>query len=950
MGIRSTNLPAQYAIDELLANVTSDSVMRTARVPIASLASQLAGTGAFIFGNMVYVATRTQLLAITPDTETTGGVVLNDSTAAYNGYYTRVAAAWVRQRGLPDTLAFVTLAGSANAQTGDLAAGVDPATVLEFIATPTTANTGPMTLSHEGETPKPVLNFAGNALSAGEWATFVRYRLDGLGNYRLTIDAASAASAAASASSADADRIAAEAAAASASAALSSVVTTTFATKAAAEAYAPTVAPSFLRLAGYAAAGDGGGALYKKVVSEPSHIGKFSITLDDAVTVVWYEIAEEVLIPDMLGAVGDGAADDRAAVQAAIDLQNTRGGGRVIGGVGKTYRVVITTSVTDDGLIVKPDVTLQFANIELECTGTVYGIRVMSNAKVLDNIIATTISATPGSSAPWHAPIGVGAAYGDVTSVGAVGDFINASGWEISGNIVSTVRSGGTMICGIGGVNHGKVNNNTLVGNALSAVAIGFDWGSVGDVASGDVPGTRTRYDASQCYTVHPNNIEIGFNKIGSLTLASGAHAVRLSGCHTINVHDNECEAVVGPVGGGTAAFFHTAGDLGYEFAIDYDARRRALKGTIFERNRIWSSGLSISYYCDAYADNIALAQVNSFYISTIVGTFQDGETVTGGTSAQTATVTEVNTTNLLVTSQSGAFTPGETITGGTSGATATLTSVGYAPIWDVQYGTDIIFRNNIGRGDGLSGVTVSPGMRLRYMTGGKVIGNSIQFHQEGIAVEEDVTNMTVEGNYCNSNREEGICIGNAGTPTEIRVINNTCTSNGIDAAYTNCAGIKINTGAGHLVSQNRVGGASEGFQDRGIEVTSSCSKIVVTDNYVHDTAGGAAYVIGSTTSYEILALFSGNTAGPGVGSVYSGANIVPYASVIGPDGVDRRKCYAARAALTTTDRKPSGGAWVAGESITYIDPVSGGYEGSVCITSGSVGTWAYGAVLGTAV
>lgn len=92
----------------------------------------------------------------------------------------------------PDLITFVALGGPADAQTGTLGAGVDPSTVLEFIATPTTANTGPMTLSHNSETPRPVLNFAGDPVAAGEWATFVRYRDDGAGNYRLTMGAAAA--------------------------------------------------------------------------------------------------------------------------------------------------------------------------------------------------------------------------------------------------------------------------------------------------------------------------------------------------------------------------------------------------------------------------------------------------------------------------------------------------------------------------------------------------------------------------------------------------------------------------------------------------------------------------------------------------------------------------------------------------------------------------------------
>lgn len=90
-----------------------------------------------------------------------------------------------------------------------------------------------------------------------------------------------------------------------------------FATKSTAEAYDPIVAPDFIRTAGYTSAGDGGGALYKKVVSEPSHAGKFSITLDDGVTVVWYELAVAVVRPQMTGAVGDGTTDDTTALVAA---------------------------------------------------------------------------------------------------------------------------------------------------------------------------------------------------------------------------------------------------------------------------------------------------------------------------------------------------------------------------------------------------------------------------------------------------------------------------------------------------------------------------------------------------------------------------------------------------------------------------------------------------------
>lgn len=92
-----------------------------------------------------------------------------------------------------------------------------------------------------------------------------------------------------------------------------------FATVAEAEAFAPTVGPDFIRTWGYAAAGDGGGALYKNVgSSEPSHAFKFFITLADAVTVVWYEIAEEFVRPEMIGAPNNGVTDATAELQATL--------------------------------------------------------------------------------------------------------------------------------------------------------------------------------------------------------------------------------------------------------------------------------------------------------------------------------------------------------------------------------------------------------------------------------------------------------------------------------------------------------------------------------------------------------------------------------------------------------------------------------------------------------
>lgn len=85
---------------------------------------------------------------------------------------------------------------------------------------------------------------------------------------------------------------------------------------------------------GYSVFGDGGGAAYKRVALEPSHMGKFQ-TPDG----VWWELfVADMVRPEFFGAVADGSTDCHAAIQGAIDFCVLRG----IAGIGflpKTYAV-----------------------------------------------------------------------------------------------------------------------------------------------------------------------------------------------------------------------------------------------------------------------------------------------------------------------------------------------------------------------------------------------------------------------------------------------------------------------------------------------------------------------------------------------------------------------------------------------------------------------------------
>ncbi|WP_415279319.1 hypothetical protein [Brucella sp. BZ] len=106
-------------------------------------------------------------------------------------------------------------------------------------------------------------------------------------------------------------RIAAELAAAAAEAAAGNNWSS-FSTVASVQSTVIPFPISYLRTAGYYAAGDGGGALYKRVISEPTHAGKIQ-SADGA----WWELSTEYVTPNMFGARCDGVNDDVPAINAA---------------------------------------------------------------------------------------------------------------------------------------------------------------------------------------------------------------------------------------------------------------------------------------------------------------------------------------------------------------------------------------------------------------------------------------------------------------------------------------------------------------------------------------------------------------------------------------------------------------------------------------------------------
>lgn len=76
-----------------------------------------------------------------------------------------------------------------------------------------------------------------------------------------------------------------------------------------------------LRTVGYHAAGDGGGALYRKLGAAPAPVEAWHFQSADG---AWWTLAEVAPNVRMFGAVGDGVADDKLPIRAAIKY--ARGG------------------------------------------------------------------------------------------------------------------------------------------------------------------------------------------------------------------------------------------------------------------------------------------------------------------------------------------------------------------------------------------------------------------------------------------------------------------------------------------------------------------------------------------------------------------------------------------------------------------------------------------------
>lgn len=272
----------------------------------------------------------------------------------------------------------------------------------------------------------------------------------------------------------------------------------------------------------------------------------------------------------------------------------------------------------------------------------------------------------------------------------------------------------------------------------------------------------------------------------------------------------------------------------------------------------------------------------------------------------------------------------------------------GYSPLVDPLHETDLDVRQVTGKGSG--GASVTPGLYLVQLRGGRFVDINASGYLHGALADEQVYDTEIHGTFT-GNRGHGIYIHH-GTfaPEDVRILPGTrAYQNGQDALFSNPAGIAIEKSVRARVDGALLGhrtAASETTQVFGLRVVSTDAVDVEVENchaYSVKTSG-SAYSLISSTAYGVMKVFRNNTANASITTKVAGANILPVNRFFGPDGVERGQYIASRSSLTS-DTTPTAGTWAAGDVIEYSNPIAASFAGTRCVTGGTPGTWKrYGA------
>jgi hypothetical protein len=320
-----------------------------------------------------------------------------------------------------------------------------------------------------------------------------------------------------------------------------------------------------------------------------------------------------LILPAFLAIAGCAAPASGRGLQDELDALGRAGGG--------TFRLPSGQRVTvAQGVVLPRGVTLDLNGGELVAVLTeanAAGVRMLSNTALRNGTVTVSSRGSPGTQAGAHAPVLIGALYGENPSADRISPFEAPSGWVVSGVTLRSdklvaagdLRLGASGIQVVGGAHHGLIENVTIPSSSRMAGGVLLDWGTVGPIGSGDVPASAAAFRAGRAWTTHPHDIQIRGVTVGALTRpaagGAGSFGVRFSGVHDVTLADLRIDQVT------EAAFLNTAGDLGFEFALAAD-RNRALRGIVVDGINAARAGAYL-VRSDSYADNVGRAAAQGY-------------------------------------------------------------------------------------------------------------------------------------------------------------------------------------------------------------------------------------------------------------------------------------------------------------------------------------------------
>lgn len=578
------------------------------------------------------------------------------------------------------------------------------------------------------------------------------------------------------------------------------------------------------------------------------------------------KLREAPFTPEDFGAVGNNSTDDTLAIRKAFTA--AADGGTVQLKSGTTYK---TTGQID----VLPGI--RFNMNEAKIRAVLNGdddaaVQIYANSIVENGHIEVDSTNCNSPQAGSHAPVRVG----NPTSAGGTPDDPNPgenpSGWIIRNMILESdkfidrgdgqfVGSAGIQV--YGGANNGVIDGITIPDNDFMFVGVAMDWSHLGTIDSADtfanMNTNRSNFNAGTAYTTHPNNITARNIKIGALTAAMvpgeqdiGSFGVRLSGCYNILVENVDVESVT------YQAFTHTAGDLGFEFALS-SVKPLACKNIVFRNCTVRTGSTANIVYSDSLADNVSDASRTAVFTGAIAGSTLTVSAVTSGTLAVGHSV--YNGDNLVgVISALGTGTGGTgtyTLTGAVTTSSTTLNS-GYGWLMNPLHETNIVFEKIVAKGPG--NATVSYGGRFLQQRGGAMIDCDFSYFDYGIQVDDrgqGIKLIRPHVHYCQS---DGIFIHHTTNPPRDVVIEDPWVhDNGQDSGFSDPAGVHIGTSDRTKLIRGRYGnaGGTEATQKFGWRLGSGANDAVVTypEVLAYKSGGGESYIQSTDFSLTLRTL-----------------------------------------------------------------------------------------------